>query len=435
MKRAVSRRLLPLLGLMVALSLASCTATARSASGGSAAGAVADPKQPVTISFASWVGSSNEMKGLIKKFEKAHPNITIMPENVPADSMTQKLTTQIAGNNPPDVAYVDASTVASFASREALVNLDNYISRSSVIKPAQYVKAFKEFVTYQGGMYGLPIDGESTALFYRTDMFKAAGIDSPPKTWEELEADAKKLTIPAKKQYGYAMFAPEAAYYWYPFLWQAGGKILSKDGKKVLFDSPEGVKAANYYVGLTQYAPSDYLNSNSYDGRLAFFNSQVAMYMAGSWFAGTVHEEAPKLDGKWTVAPLPQGSAGCATTVASDSLVVFKDSKNQDAAWKWIEFLSKPSSMATLTYDSPNGTELPTTTSLLSSPHLVQTKPELKGFADAMKCGVSNIQVNKAWPQMEEQLNNELGAAMYGNESAKQALETAAQKATALLNQ
>ncbi len=48
-------------------------------------------------------------------------------------------------------------------------------------------------------MYGLPFDGESTGLFYRTDLFEAAGIAEPPKTWEEFTAAAEKLTDPAKK--------------------------------------------------------------------------------------------------------------------------------------------------------------------------------------------------------------------------------------------
>ena len=429
-----SKRMIPLLGAAIALSLTACGAPGGDAAGESnATGPVADPTEPVTISFASWVGESAEMQGLAEKFEEEHPNITIEFQNVPADTITQKLTTQIAGNNPPDVAYVDSSTVASFASREALVNLDNYISRSDVVDPDDYVQAFRDFATYDGSLYGLPIDGESTALFYRTDLFEAAGIDAPPTTWEELEDAAEKLTIPEEKQYGLAMFAPESAYYWYPYLWQAGGEVLSEDGESVLFDSPEGVEAAEFYVGLTEYAAPDYLNSNSYDGRLGFFNGQIAMYPAGAWFAGVVQEEAPDLEGKWDVAPLPEGSAGCATTVASDTLVLFSGSDKQDAGWKWIEFLSQPENMSELTFGSPNGTLLPTTTSLLESPELLEKKPLLEGFAEAMECGVSNIQVNEAWPRMEAELNDQLARAMYGEMSAEDALAAAAAEAETLL--
>jgi multiple sugar transport system substrate-binding protein len=360
-KKRSSRRLVPLAAAITALSLTACGGGGSQGSAGQGTGPVADPEQEVTISFASWIGESDEMAQIKKQFEKEHPNIKVELRAVPADSMTQTLTTQVAGNNPPDVAFVDASTVAAFASRGALVNLDNYISRSDVIDPDAYVDVFRTFATFEDSMYGLPIDGESTALFYRTDMFEAAGIESPPTTWEELEETAAKLTDPANKQYGLAMFAPESAYYWYPFLWQNGGNVLDEEGQPV-FDSPEAQEAAEYYVGLTEYAAPDYLNSNSYDARLGFFQGQMGMYIAGAWFAGVIQEEAPDLEGKWATANLPEGEAGCATTVASDSLVLFEGSDKTDAGWKWIEFLSEPENMALLTYGSPNGTLLPTTT-------------------------------------------------------------------------
>ena len=89
-------------------------------------------------------------------------------------------------------------------------------------------------------MYGLPFDGETTGLFYRKDLFEAAGIAAPPTTWEELEAAAQALTT--EGQYGYIIFAPEAAYYWYPYLWQNGGELLSEDGTTILFNSDAGRK-------------------------------------------------------------------------------------------------------------------------------------------------------------------------------------------------
>jgi multiple sugar transport system substrate-binding protein len=402
-------------------------------SAGKSKGPVPEPTEPVTITFASWVGSDPTMQKFADEFHKEHPNITVKFENIPAEQASDKLTTQIAGNNAPDAAYIDASATANFASLGALVNLDDYIARGDIVKPDDYVEAFKTFTTYDGSLYGLPFDGESTGLFYRTDLLKAAGIDHPPTTWEEFQADAQALTQPDKRQYGYELFAPESAYYWYPWLWQAGGQLLSDDGKTVLFDSAEAKHAADFYVGLTKYAPADYLNSNSYDGRVAFANGQVGMYMAGAWLAGTLTSEFPKIDGKWDTAPLPEGSAGCATTIAGDALVLFNQSDNQDAAWKWIEFLSKPENLAEWTYGSKNGTLLPTLTSLLDSPQLVKEKPILQGFADAMKCGVSNVVANPKWPQVEKVLNDELGSAMYGDKSPSEALDDAANQAQDIL--
>jgi multiple sugar transport system substrate-binding protein len=113
---------------------------------------------------------------------------------------------------------------------------------------------------------------------------------------------------------------------------------------------------------------------------------------------------------------------------------MFNQTKNPDAAWKWIEFLSKPSNVALWTYKSPNGTELPPLTSLLNSPDLVKTKPVLKGFAALMKCGVASTVSQPKFPQVETILNTELSKAIYGNETPAAALQNAAQQGQAILD-
>jgi len=399
---------------------------------GQGAGPVKDPTSPTTVTFFSWLGNEPEMKKLAAEFHKEHPMITIKFENVPAEQAAQVLTTRIAGNNAPDVAFVNASDTADYASRGAAVDLTDYIARSDVVNPDDYVQAFKTFVTYEDKLYGLPVDGETTGLFYRTDLFKAAGIDGPPTTWDEFQADAAALTDESKGQYGFEMFAPESAYYWYPWLYQAGGDLLTEDGKDIAFTSDEAKEAADFYVGLTKYAPPDYLNSNSWDGRVAFAEGQTAMYVAGAWFAGTLTDEFPDATGKWATAPLPEGPAGCKTTIAGDALVMMSQTKIPDAAWLWMEFLSKPENIARQTYET-EGTLLPPLKSLLEGPDIVKEKPVLKGFIDLMQCGVASTVTNPKFPRIETILNEELGKAMYGDQSAEEALENTAQQSEAIL--
>ena len=401
------------------------TSSPQASSAPTAQGPVPEPTAPVTITFSSWVGNTKGMKKLYAKFKTEHPNITVQFQDVPAEESEKKLTTQVAGGNPPDAAYVDASNVATFAPRKALVDLESYMGRSDVVKPTDFVDAFKAQATVDGKMYGLPFDGETTGLFYRKDLFQAAGITAPPKTWDEFTATAQKLTDPAKKQYGFQVFAPEAEYYFYPWLWQNGGELLSADEKTFLLDNDKGKQAADYYVGLNKYSSPDYLNSNSYDARIGFAQGQLGMYMAGSWFAGTLDEEFPKIHDTWGTAPLPSGTAGCKTTIAGDALVLFAKGKKQDAAWKWIEFLNKPENMAEWTYKS-EGTSLPPRTALLDSPELEKSKPVLKGFADLMKCGVNYNIANKSWPRVTEELNTELGNAMFGKVTPTEALDNTA---------
>jgi len=422
--------------MVASLGLAACGGETEAPPGntqqGKGAGPVPEPEKPTTVTFFSWVGNSPTMKKLAKQFHEEHPNITIKFENVPAEQAGQVLTTRIAGNNAPDVAYVNASDTSDYAARGAVVDLTDYIGRSEVVKPDDYVDAFKTFVTYEDKMWGLPIDGETTGLFYRTDLFKAAGIDKPPATWDEFAADAEALTDSAKDQYGYELFASEAAYYWYPWLYQAGGDLLTEDGKQVAFTSDEARKAADFYVNLAKYSPKDYLNSNSYDGRVAFAQGQVGMYMAGAWFAGVMADEFPQIDGKWATAPLPEGTAGCKTTIAGDALIMPNQTKNSDAAWLWMEYLSKPEQIAKMTYKT-EGTLLPPLESLLESDEIVKEKPVLKGFIDLMQCGVASTVSNPKFPRIETILNEELGKAMYGEQSADEALDNAAQQGEAIL--
>jgi multiple sugar transport system substrate-binding protein len=400
---------------------------------GTGEGPVQDPTEPTEVTFFSWVGNQPTMKKFAKDFHALHPNITIKFENVPAEQAGQVLTTRIAGNNPPDVAFVNASDTADYASRGALIDISNYLERSEVVDPDDYTDAFKTFVTYEDKMWGLPMDGESTGLFYRTDMFEAAGIDHPPTTWEEFEADAAALTDESKDQYGYELFATEAAYYWYPWLYQAGGDLLTEDGKDIAFTSDEAKTAAEFYVNLAKYSPQDYLNSNSYDGRIAFAQGQVAMYMAGAWFAGTLSDEFPDIDGKWATAPLPDGPAGCKTTIAGDALIMLDGADNADAAWLWMEYLSQPEILADWTYKT-EGTLLPPLNSLLEGEDIVKEKPILQGFIDLMKCGVASTVSNPKFPRIETILNEELGKAMYGDQTADEALENAAAQGEAILS-
>lgn len=411
-------------------------AAACGSSGGAAPSApgthVAIPKKPTTITFVSWVGSSATMKKFAAEFHKQYPTITVNFVNVSADSEEQKLTTMVAGGTAPDAAYVDSGTVADFASRGVLSNLDPFIGQSKVVKANEYVPAFKNMNTYQGHMFGLPFDGESTAIFYRKDLFAAAGVQCCPKNWTQFQADAAALTNPAKKQYGFALFGQEAAYYWYPWLWSAGGHLVSANGKQVLFDSAQGQAAANYFIGLKKYSPPDYWNSNSWDGRVAFPNGQAAMYEAGSWFGGTMKSEFPKIDGKWASFPIPVNKT-CATDLAGDSLVVFKSSPNADAAWLWDEFLSRQANVELWNAGTPGSTELPPITALLHSPQTYKLNPWLQGFAADMNCGFSETGRVTQWGQVEQNLNTQFTKAIYGKITPDQALTQSAQQAKSII--
>ena len=142
----------------------------------------------------------------------------------------------------------------------------------------------------------------------------------------------------------------------------------------------------------------------------------------------------PKITGKWDVAPLPEGPEGCATTLAGDALVMFDQSQNKDAAWLWMEFLQRPESMKAWTYGSKTSTLLPPRQSLLEDPDLGKHNPWLEGFADNMDCAVTSNVTQEKWGEIEwGPLNQNLGKAIYGDVSASEALDKAAQEAEEIL--
>jgi ABC-type glycerol-3-phosphate transport system substrate-binding protein len=390
----------------------------------------------VTVTFASWVGGGQDWQALAAQFHELYPNITIEFQDVPFEEIRTKLLTQVAANNPPDAAYLGTDVIGEFASRNALTNLDSYIAESMAVDISDYVPAFLQATTWENSVYGLPIRAETTGLFYRTDLFEAAGIDHPPTTWEEFRADAELLTIPENRQYGTIIFAPEAAYYWYPWLWQAGGETLAADGMDVIWDSEAGQRAAEFYVGLAQYAPPDFLNSNSWDGRVAFAEGTVAMYVAGAWFAGVLQQEFPDIEGKWAMAPLPTDQR-CATTIAGDGLAIFEASPNKEAAWKWIEFVSAPENMKFLNLGSPEAptTLLPPRQSLLDDPETFASNPVMQGFASMMDCAMVSEVIQPRYPEAEVYLNEALARAIYGEIDAATALTESAMQAEELLQE
>jgi multiple sugar transport system substrate-binding protein len=399
--------------------------------------------EPVTITFANF----NDMEGsdfwetLREEFEATYPNIQVEFEVTPGDELFDKLLTQIATGNPPDAAYVSDWMTGAFAQEGGLAPLDEYIAKSNLIDIDDYVPAFLENSQIDGVQYGLPYTSETTGLFYRTDRFEEAGLDpnNPPKTWEEFQAAAEALTNTAENKYGFAVFAPndEAAYNFYPWLWQAGGDQLNpEDPTDVVWDSPEGQRAAEFYVNLAQYAPPDLLNASAWDARIPFANGDVAMLMAGGWLVGELMTQFPDQTENWAVAPLPT-DARCATTIAGDHLVIFAGSDKKEAAWKWIEFISKPDAMIEYNVGTPDypSALLPPRTSLMEDPTLYETRPYMQGFKDNMECAYIPEAEQPKYYEAQQILGEALGRAFYGEIDGKTAVIESAQEAEAMLKE
>src|SRR5437868_3720966 len=107
----------------------------------------------------------------------------------------QKMLLATAGGNPPDVAGLWDYNVIVYADNNAIRPLDNYC-REAGLGAKDYVPAYWDLCTHRGHVFAMPTTPASVALHWNRKLFREAGLDPnrPPKTIEELDAMAEKLT-------------------------------------------------------------------------------------------------------------------------------------------------------------------------------------------------------------------------------------------------
>ena len=194
-------------------------------------------------------GESMAIKKLAAQFNATHPNITVTPQFYGNnDYALQKVLAAIAGGKPPDISYLYGSNAANIASSPSLVPLNNYLTPIRPLVGITSGTFEREVATVAGKVVGVPALVDDLALVYNKKLFAQAGIAPPTAnwTWSDFERAAIKLTDPGKKQFGWAYVndaSEDTVWRFWAMLWQAGGSILSPDGKQAAFNSPAGVKA------------------------------------------------------------------------------------------------------------------------------------------------------------------------------------------------
>ncbi len=139
-------------------------------------------------------GEVKAMEKVISAWNAKNPDIQVT--GISGSINTEEVAAAVAGGAPPDMVIMcDNGAVAGFAHDKVIMQLDPLLDSIKADK-SNIIPAALKWVTYQGGLYGLPFGQDTWALYYNTDAFKAAGLDpaKPPKTPDELWADAAKLT-------------------------------------------------------------------------------------------------------------------------------------------------------------------------------------------------------------------------------------------------
>jgi multiple sugar transport system substrate-binding protein len=302
-------------------------------------------------------------------------DVEVVP--VPWDVIDEKLTTAVASGDGPDVLQIGLSKLRTFADAGALLPLDDLLADYPGLAASNFPDGVAGTSTAVGGeTVSIPWVSDTRVLFTRTDILEAAGIDSPPTTWEEVREAAKTLTARGAGNYGYYIPQWDAPLP-IEMTWSFGGDVIDADGN-VDFDTSEFQEAVDVYAGL--YADGSVPTNGDFDQQQGFISGITPMLVSGPYLANGIKNAAPELDGKWQASPLPAGSAGSISLFAGSNMGVWHNSDQPQTALKLLEFLSQPDTQ--LAWYELNG-ELPTTSAALADPGL-NSDPNVKVYTDQL---------------------------------------------------
>jgi multiple sugar transport system substrate-binding protein len=281
---------------------------------------------------------------LLPEFERKHPGIRVELQQQPWTAAHEKLLTAFAGDALPDVCGLGNTWVPEFAAIGALQPLDARITASPALDVGDYFPGMWDTGVVDGVTYGLPWYAETRLPYYRRDLLAKAGIDKPPRSWAEWRVAMAAI----KREVGpqrYAILLPLNEFE--PLLnlaIQQPDPLLRDGGRFGNFRSAGFKRALAFYKEMfdKQWAPLVTNNqiSNVWD---EFGRGFFTFYINGPWNIAEFKKRLPKeVASSWTTMPLP-GPDGPGASVANGiSLVVFRKSKHQDAAWQLVQFLSSP---------------------------------------------------------------------------------------------
>jgi multiple sugar transport system substrate-binding protein len=304
----------------------------------SAHAATANARRSTYLTLMGWSSSTEEnnaLQNMVNEFMKANPDIVVNLNLVPDFNTT--IQAAFASGDSPNVFYVDSSKLPDWAEAGVLA-----VGGDKIVDQEDIYPSLLQVFTYKGQLYCPPKDFSTMTLQYNKDLFDAAGLAYPTAdwTWDDLKAAAQKLTgqtADGKKVLG--LVTPPNFERWLPFLYQAGGSVLSDDWTKSTFDSDQTRAALEMYVGLVTdgYAGPPSAVDAGWGGE-AFANGRVAMAMEGNWVITYLLNQFPDL--KWGVAELPKGPAGQASMAFTVCYGVAADNKNPDESWTLVNYLT-----------------------------------------------------------------------------------------------
>jgi multiple sugar transport system substrate-binding protein len=333
---------------------------------------------------------------------------------------TQFIQRQQAKSNDCDVFSSDVIWTAEFASQKWLYDMTPYITQSK----SKFIQAPLQTVHYGGKYWGVPFASDAAFIFYRPSM-----TPNPPSTWQDVYNEAKSkggFVYQGAPYEGLTCDFLELAF-------AAGGSVLSPDGKKSTFNSPQNVKALTLMVngikdGAAPKAVTTYMEPETdqawTSGKYAFMRNWTYAYAADN-------AADSKVKGKYKVAPLPsfQGG-GRAGILGGHNSVISVYTKNPGLALKFADFSASPEWQKIQLQKFSLASVVPDVYDLPSVKKAVPYAAELKQALTVAKARP----VSPVYPQISQAIYKNVNDALAGRTSPQAAIKNADSQITKALS-
>ena len=292
--------------------------------------------------------------------------------------------------------------------------------------------------TVKGKVIGIPALVDNLAVVYNKTLFAKAHLPPPGPdwTWSQFQADAKKLTDPATKQFGTAYVTPgseDTVWHWEALLWEAGGQMLTPDNKKAAFDSPAGLQSLNTLRTMAVDDKSMYLDPTDQPTPTLFNSGKIGMLVTGPWdLSGfpNVHygvQVMPAYPGLQRRSPdhFRAGQLGACSTTAPPSV---------SAAEKFILWLTAPAQAST-SRCTPGTCRLGQSVGNAAgfSQQMNSTLPGVSAFV----ANLANVKQSRpqipTYPKISQVLGNMIVSVLLGKSQPQAALSSAAAQVNQIL--
>ena len=387
-----------------------------------------DTTTPITLNvllMQQAAYSADDINAMNAAFTKAHPNITITAELVAYDSLHDKIVTaQAGGNGKYDVVLMDTPWPAELVKANIVSDITSKVPSefTTGVFDAAWTAA-----KYNGKIYGVPWINDTKFFHYNTDMFTKAGITAAPKTWDEVEADAKLIKATGVKYPITASWKQAEAVIcdWTQLAAAFGGSDFVDANGKALFNQGGGLAALTFMKKLLDEGLVDPASLSQTEDDVNSVMSAGSSAMALNWTYGLAVMSDPtksKVAGKINVVASPgEGSVVTSGVNGGMSLAVTTTTKHPSEALAYSLFLASETSQE---MDVANA--LPMWKASFDNAAVTSKNPMLFAAAKIQFTGLVARPVVPYYTKLSNALQDAIQQALLGKKTPKQALDDVA---------